>query len=115
MARLLKEAEEAVEELLGYRDPDDILYQAAVILILSAGRLKNVFNMRRATGYPKENVNLICRNFRASGIWRGRGAEGVRDKNVYTQAYWEDGLKGQISFVLNAMVGAGLVSYVPPE
>lgn len=110
-----KAAEATAARVLGWYEelddgPRDDVFMAAVLLLYSAGRLKNVYNMYRDTKYPKEKVKELARNARASGYWKG-----VNDRKVYMNSDWADEESGQAAFILDSMTVAGLVQFIPDK
>lgn len=84
-------------------DPEDPIFQSAVIILTRLGRRKDVFNTTRMTGYTTDFVARVRRNLITAGIWSSKD-----DKATYLEG--EPGSKAfEMSLVMAAMCGAGQI------
>lgn len=83
-------------------DTEHPTFRAAALLLFGLGRRKHLDDLCRGTKYDRAFVREVLRHLRRHGIWRGE------DKRTWV------GWEGEpLSFVFDAMIGAGVIEQVP--
>ncbi len=98
VSRLVKEVMRMDPKL----PPTDPAFFAAVILMSSWVVGPNMERIRRHTGYKRDVVREVCRNFREGGLWRG-------NRILHSDSYANPETNG-VQFWIDVNIGLGYVS-----
>lgn len=93
----IEEITAVIDELDGDLTPEQ--RDVSIVLLASAAVGPNINKLAKFTGIPRERIRPWARNWRASGVW----------SNDKVCADWQNGELGAIGFIMDTMVGLGLM------
>lgn len=104
-AKKLRRIRRIINELDPKLPEADPTYKAALVLLASIHIGPNARRIASFTHLPREECEEIGRRLRKGGIWRG--------SKIYGE--WDDPKGGGIAFLLDAMVGSGMLNRAKQE